>query len=81
MADINLSDLLSQTLTGYTDRCLQNNIQLNTSINDSFEIIGDEKRLGQLFTNILENSLRYTDAPGTIEVAIFEEGNNVVVTF
>ena len=81
MADINLSDLLSQTLTGYTDRCVQNKIQLNTSIDDSFEIIGDEKRLGQLFTNLLENSLRYTDAPGTIEVATFEESSNVVVTF
>lgn len=31
-------------------------------------LVWDATRIGQLVTNLLQNSLRYTDAPGTIEV-------------
>ena len=31
-------------------------------------IFGDDARLGQLFHNLLENSLRYTDSGGQIVV-------------
>ena len=38
-------------------------------------ILGDPDRLHQLYTNILENSLRYTDAPGnlTISTEVYDE--------
>ncbi len=42
-------------------------------------IEGDEKTLGQLLLNLLENSLRYTDAPGDILVSITEEGDDAVL--
>jgi two-component system sensor histidine kinase BaeS len=34
----------------------------------------DEARIGQLLANLLENSLRYTDAPGRVEVGLRVEG-------
>jgi len=42
-------------------------------------IEGDEKTLGQLMLNLLENSLRYTDVPGEILVSIMEENNEAVL--
>jgi two-component system sensor histidine kinase BaeS len=33
-------------------------------------ICGDADRLAQVFANLLQNSIRYTDCPGTIEVAM-----------
>ncbi|KPC52879.1 ATP-binding protein [Amantichitinum ursilacus] len=33
-------------------------------------IQADEQRLAQLFDNLLQNTLRYTDAPGTLRVAL-----------
>ena len=43
-------------------------------------MLGDELRLTQLFTNLLENSLRYTDSPGIIEISLTTLNNNAVIT-
>jgi len=40
-------------------------------------VCGDSGRLAQVFANLLQNSLRYTDAPGRIAVAIRREGQAV----
>jgi len=40
---------------------------------------GDHQRLLQLMDNLLENSRRYTDAPGTLAVTVQREGNNWAV--
>ncbi|MFC1233793.1 ATP-binding protein [Vibrio sp. F74] len=42
-------------------------------------VIADRDRLTQLFTNILENSCRYTDAPGNITLSLHKEKNTVEV--
>jgi len=42
---------------------------------------GDPDRLQQLFTNLLENSLRYTDAPGRLEIRIAETKERMHITF
>ncbi len=41
----------------------------------------DLLRLGQLFTNVLENCVRYTDRGGKIQVACTRSGPNILVTF
>ena len=40
-------------------------------------IVGDAGRLSQLFANLLQNSLRYTDSPGVLSVAVQGQGNLV----
>ena len=40
-------------------------------------IVGDGERLAQLFANLLQNSVRYTDAPGTISIRV-RSGNGRV---
>jgi two-component system sensor histidine kinase BaeS len=40
-------------------------------------VLWDPARIEQLLSNLLENSLRYTDAPGRMEVALTVEGNQV----
>ncbi|HEX6317782.1 MAG TPA: ATP-binding protein [Burkholderiales bacterium] len=51
-------------------------IQLNLG---SFLVSGDADRLAQVFANLLQNSLRYTDAPGRIDVGIKQVAGQVVV--
>ncbi|MBI3716928.1 MAG: HAMP domain-containing protein [Betaproteobacteria bacterium] len=41
----------------------------------------DAGRLTQLFDNLLANSIRYTDAPGTLEVRAGAEGGRIRLTF
>ncbi len=40
---------------------------------------GDAERLAQLFANLAENSLRYTDAGGRVRVALRREDNHAVI--
>ena len=42
-------------------------------------ISGDADRLAQVFANLLQNSLRYTDSPGRIEIGIKQVAGQVIV--
>lgn len=55
-------------------------LRVNNRINDKLQLFGDSKRLIQLFTNLLENSARYTDAPGEIELNAYSTGTHVIMT-
>lgn len=58
-------------------------IRLNTDFPDtvSARLMGDPDRLQQLFNNILENSLRYTDKPGILEIRAESEKGTLQISF
>ena len=43
-------------------------------------VLGDPQRLHQLFLNLLQNSLNYTQAPGRVELHMQREANQFVIT-
>jgi two-component system sensor histidine kinase BaeS len=43
-------------------------VQLDPGADDDIRITGDGDRLMQVYSNILENTLRYTDAPGILKI-------------
>jgi signal transduction histidine kinase len=47
---------------------------------DDVNVSGDKVKLRQLFTNILENAVRYTPAGGKISVSLLEKESNAVVS-
>ena len=54
----------------FSERFNQHHIDVDLSIreNDAIVVEGDNNRLAQLFANLLENSLRYTDPPGLLKI-------------
>lgn len=62
--------VLKETLSHFKQRFAENQIVLEDSLEDpsSMSIMGDADRLHQLFSNLLENTLRYMDAPGILRV-------------
>jgi two-component system sensor histidine kinase BaeS len=54
-------------------------IELLADNNNTHFISGDENTLEQLWGNILENSLRYTDAPGIIRWSTEAKGQHIVI--
>ena len=43
--------------------------------------MGDHYRLTQLFTNLLENTLKYTDGPGSLNINMHDTGNEIIISF
>ncbi|ABV37196.1 sensor histidine kinase [Shewanella sediminis HAW-EB3] len=48
---------------------------------DELILKGDEHRLNQLFLNLLNNSLAYSDPNGMVKVAVKTEGPNVIISW
>jgi two-component system sensor histidine kinase BaeS len=63
-------DILREVVGTFETRLTQAGIQLEAhSIEgQSAVIVGDEDRLRQLFANLIENTIRYTDSPGVLRI-------------
>ncbi|MGB7183294.1 MAG: ATP-binding protein, partial [Burkholderiaceae bacterium] len=54
-------------------------LDIVTKLPERAPLFGDPDRLNQLFNNLLENSLRYTDAPGQITVTLRHNTKRLVI--
>jgi len=78
---IDVQEIIAISCTQYQLRCEEKNIKLNTffDLENSYCIQGDAKSLTQLFSNLLENSLRYTDAPGQLNVQLKHQSKQLQI--
>jgi len=62
--------LLRSSLKSFATRFKDRDIRVEDDLESAPEFIlaGDESRLKQVFSNILENTLRYADSPGTLKI-------------
>ncbi|MEP0073515.1 MAG: ATP-binding protein [Marinomonas sp.] len=80
VSTINIAPLVQRVVSQFESRVVEKNLQIELDKPDQVALIkGDEKTLEQLFANLLENSLRYTDASGRILVSIIEEPKQVLI--
>ncbi len=63
-------DVLKKTVELFQPRLDDHKIKtvIDFSVGAEVELLADQDRLQQLFSNLLENSLRYTDAAGQLEI-------------
>ena len=74
MEPLDLGEVVSEALEGQKRALAQKGLTLEFSISEAVKIRGDEGRLAQVFANLLQNSLRYTDAPGIVAVRVEPDG-------
>lgn len=81
MKPVDLGDIVRQVCSSFKARISKAELQLTHSFEDDVNptVMGDARRLTQLLGNLLENSLRYTDAGGTIEVRVSQSDGNAIV--
>ena len=78
--EINLKQLLEQVLSQYQHRVeLAGLILLFEAGDADYTVLADPDRLKQLFINLLENAIRYTDVKGRILVTMKRESGDVVI--
>lgn len=66
---IDLATVLETAVSGMRGRFADAGLVLQADAGGGpLPVLGDERRLHQLFANLLENALRYTDAPGRVHV-------------
>lgn len=75
--------VLTETLALFRNRFEQARITVveELQVADKITLQGDAKRLAQLFTNLLENTLRYADAPGILKIAHQTTAQQLTLTF
>jgi two-component system sensor histidine kinase BaeS len=80
---LNPIQLLTSTLDSYQAECQQKRIKLDVEIDcqPNPVLLADSARLKQLFSNIIKNSLRYTDGPGKLRIESQIEDNRLKVHF
>ena len=65
----------------FRERFASRGLKLQFSLPDSITVFGDRDRLMQLFNNLLENSLRYTDSGGSLQISAGQRDKTVRLTF
>jgi len=77
---LDVHDLLQSAVAFFTHRFNEHNLTLSIQHDGSDTLIfGDEKRLFQLFSNLFENTVRYTDAGGNMQIQCYCKDNKVIV--
>ncbi|MBE1162184.1 sensor histidine kinase efflux regulator BaeS [Dyella acidiphila] len=78
--DLDLGKLLSDTIDAFQERFRKAGVLCELKLPATPVVIhADEGRLHQLFTNLIENSLRYTDAGGQLRIVCGRAGEHVSV--
>lgn len=79
MQPLDLSRVVSQAVDAVRERFVRQGLTITTELEDGLVIQGDERRLSQLLSNVLENSLRYTDAPGQVRIRACRAGAGLML--
>lgn len=77
---VTLSTLLQTCVAAFEPRFAERGLalRLQLAVQDAY-VLGDERRLSQVFYNLLENSLRYTDSGGETQVKLHRERDQLLV--
>lgn len=82
MSDIDVITVLRDAVHPYRERLAQHDIALELHLPEqAVMVLADEGRLGQLLGNLLENSLRYTDAGGRLRLEARIDGKELLLQF
>ncbi|WP_421535158.1 ATP-binding protein [Pseudomonas marginalis] len=77
-----LNDVLENSLAMYRERFAARQLQLDLELpREPMELLADASRLQQLFSNLLENSLRYTDVNGRLRLSVGVDRDTVRIDF
>ncbi|OGW40097.1 MAG: hypothetical protein A2010_05375 [Nitrospirae bacterium GWD2_57_9] len=81
--NLDLVLVLRDSMESYRAEFVRKGIALTAAISENAEVMvfADRARLDQLFANLFENSLRYTDAGGRLDIGLALTGEQAIIEF
>ena len=80
MVETDIKTNIESSIESFRDRYREAEIDIKTNFDEVGNILGDQHRLTQLFTNLLENTLKYTDGPGSLNINMQGIDNEIIDT-
>jgi two-component system sensor histidine kinase BaeS len=77
---VDIAEVAREAVDAFGERLKEHRLELDTDLQPA-EVFGDGDRLAQAFRNLLENSLRYTDAGGRLRIGVRRDAGRVAVEF
>ena len=78
--EIDLIELIDYVIKTYEKIISKNNISIKFNKTDNFKIIGDRDKLIEIFTNLIDNSIKYSDKNKEIIITAKKDGGLNVVS-
>lgn len=80
---VNIATIICDTLSVYRFKLDDKGITLTSQpvAVQEIMVLGDRERLQQLFANILDNSVKYTDRGGSLAVSLTQEDSLAIIDF
>lgn len=76
---LSLEALITQVSERFRERAAKKQIKFETSIHSDVNVTGDDVYLKRLFSNLLDNALKFTPEGGSVEVILRRSANLAVV--
>ena len=76
--EIDLIELIDYVIKTYEKIISKNNISIKFNKTDNLKIIGDRDKLIEIFTNLIDNSIKYSDKNKEVTITAKKDGDNIV---
>jgi len=78
--DIGLSDIIERSIASLSDVIKEKSVLVKMEIDDTLKIFADPDRMEKVFTQLLDNALRFTPAGGSVAFSAASSRESIVIT-
>ncbi len=79
LTPLNISDLLQEQVKRLSPLARENGIELDCTVKDSLEVMGDPLKLQQVIYNVIDNAIKYTGRGGEVRCSVARAGRKAVI--
>ena len=76
---VDLSRAVREQAGRLQERFKHDNVEIALRIQPGVHVLADERRLGEIVENLVDNAVKYSTGPGSITVEVFRRGSDAVL--